>query len=484
MKNNKLFFSIFTAIIMLFGISLFNIEAYGETNNTNNAIPSSSLGGILSQDTVLTKDKSPYIIYSDLTIVKGVSLTINEGVVIKLAPNTWINVEGNIFVNGSSTSHVVFTNLEETKWGKLLINSNNNVVKYLDIINGREGIEVIKDENTIYNIDMKNCEYDLNFKLDDLYDFSPDYFSLMDMLKAGVSSISDYDLNHDNKVDILDITLVANLYNTKSNNPGYNIAMDLNKDNIINLYDMVIISKHIGADEFKLAGYKVFIDPGHGGTDPGAVQNGYLEKVINLSLANKLKNQLLKYGATVTMSRESDITLDLKQRVALANSSGADLLISIHHNSFTSSTPTGMSTHYSTYRPAIETSNAYVTYNGSNFPYISENDGYITFNYYGNSKTLSYNAANITVYDPTPCSAAVLSRDLSKTMVDSLAALGFKNEGSRDHNLYLTRWPNMASILVEAGYISNAAEANKVTSPEMEEKMAIEMTKAIIGSRP
>lgn len=78
---------------------------------------------------------------------------------------------------------------------------------------------------------------------------------------------------------------------------------------------------------------KVFIDPGHGGTDPGAVGNGLREKDLNLKISQYIKSGLSAYnGITVKMSRETDTTLSLPQRTNMANAWGADFLLSIHIN--------------------------------------------------------------------------------------------------------------------------------------------------------
>lgn len=77
---------------------------------------------------------------------------------------------------------------------------------------------------------------------------------------------------------------------------------------------------------------KIFIDPGHGGGDPGAVANSIQEKVINLVVAKKVKELLQKSGIDVKMSRETDVAVDLNERCRMANQWGADFFISIHHN--------------------------------------------------------------------------------------------------------------------------------------------------------
>src|SRR5690625_4127057 len=79
---------------------------------------------------------------------------------------------------------------------------------------------------------------------------------------------------------------------------------------------------------------KIFIDPGHGGADPGATANGLREKNLCLSLALKLRDILNQEyaGHTLRLSREADTTVTLKQRTNMANSWGADYFVSIHIN--------------------------------------------------------------------------------------------------------------------------------------------------------
>lgn len=78
---------------------------------------------------------------------------------------------------------------------------------------------------------------------------------------------------------------------------------------------------------------KIFIDPGHGGRDPGAVANGLREKDLVLIIAKALKKYLEQYeNVEVKLSREDDHFLTLKQRTDMANAWGATIFISIHVN--------------------------------------------------------------------------------------------------------------------------------------------------------
>ena len=87
----------------------------------------------------------------------------------------------------------------------------------------------------------------------------------------------------------------------------------------------------------------VAIDPGHGGSDPGAIGvRGSREKELNLILAMKVKTILENAGAKVLMTRIDDIDVsspdasdrdELRARTMVGNNNRADIFISIHHNS-------------------------------------------------------------------------------------------------------------------------------------------------------
>ncbi|MGE7762369.1 N-acetylmuramoyl-L-alanine amidase [Peribacillus sp. NPDC097895] len=79
---------------------------------------------------------------------------------------------------------------------------------------------------------------------------------------------------------------------------------------------------------------KIFIDPGHGGTDPGSVGNGLKEKDLTLSIATRIKDILIiEYNnVSVKMSRTLDTYPSLNDRTNQANAWGADFYLSIHIN--------------------------------------------------------------------------------------------------------------------------------------------------------
>lgn len=107
------------------------------------------------------------------------------------------------------------------------------------------------------------------------------------------------------------------------------------------------IPKPINFRVFPLPVKKIIIDPGHGGVDGGAVgSQGRLEKTITLDIAIRLRKLLEKHNFQVVMTRETDSTVPINKRVALANTEKADLFISIHTNWFKSPVTGGVETYY------------------------------------------------------------------------------------------------------------------------------------------
>jgi N-acetylmuramoyl-L-alanine amidase len=95
--------------------------------------------------------------------------------------------------------------------------------------------------------------------------------------------------------------------------------------------------------------YKVVLDPGHGGPDPGAVGiNGLRETDVVLDVSLQVAQILQAKGVQVLLTRTSEVDVDLPPRVALANNSGADLFLSIHANALSMSRPdvNGIETFY------------------------------------------------------------------------------------------------------------------------------------------
>ncbi|WP_374931792.1 N-acetylmuramoyl-L-alanine amidase [Neobacillus driksii] len=101
--------------------------------------------------------------------------------------------------------------------------------------------------------------------------------------------------------------------------------------------EIKLVAKGQGATVNAKSAFKqrltVFLDPGHGGSDPGATVGGYHEADLNFSVAKKVQSLLLKQGYRVFMSRTSDTYVDLIDRPKMANELTADIFVSIHTNS-------------------------------------------------------------------------------------------------------------------------------------------------------
>ena len=79
--------------------------------------------------------------------------------------------------------------------------------------------------------------------------------------------------------------------------------------------------------------FSVVIDPGHGGSDPGAIGIGGLREAdIVLDVSKRVKNLLSEKGVNVRMTRNKEVDLDLPPRVSIANRTDADIFVSIHAN--------------------------------------------------------------------------------------------------------------------------------------------------------
>ena len=98
----------------------------------------------------------------------------------------------------------------------------------------------------------------------------------------------------------------------------------------------------------KLKDLTIAIDAGHGGTNTGATgsNTNIKEKDYTLLIAKDLKNELLQEKAKVVMTRESDTTLSMYERIAFLHQQNPDLLISIHLNSSDRDSVQGVSTYY------------------------------------------------------------------------------------------------------------------------------------------
>ncbi|NFV12578.1 N-acetylmuramoyl-L-alanine amidase [Clostridium sporogenes] len=240
-----------------------------------------------------------------------------------------------------------------------------------------------------------------------------------------------------------------------SNQSNYIIKVNVKDKYSLNSVDSYVEKNFIIGDLIKT----IVLDAGHGGKDSGALSSkatGYLHEAdIVQKITLKLGNMLKKEGYNVIYTRDKvdnynypSITQNLEDRINVANSIKADLFMSIHADSADSSSANGYGSHYSSYRPNLDNSGIY-----------SDDEG--------------------VSYDRTPCDAALKSKLLSQIIVNEFSSLGTSNRGTRDHNLYVTKWANMPSVLVETGFVSNDIEVRKLNSDSYQNQIAQKLYNAI-----
>ena len=91
---------------------------------------------------------------------------------------------------------------------------------------------------------------------------------------------------------------------------------------------------------------KIVLDPGHGGTDYGAIREGINEKDITLDLTNRVASILKKKGYKTALTRTEDVYLGLQERCDFTEEENPEIFVSIHVNSAVATEPYGLETHY------------------------------------------------------------------------------------------------------------------------------------------
>ena len=184
-----------------------------------------------------------------------------------------------------------------------------------------------------------------------------------------------------------------------------------------------------------IGGKIIVLDPGHGGSDPGAIgPTGLQEKQVTLPIAEYLKSILEAKGAKVILTRTTDVDVygphasgvdELQARVNVANGNQADAFISIHINSFSNPNVGGIATYY---------------FDGSD-----------------------------------------QSKKLASSVQEQIAEhSGFNGDrGIQPGNLYVLRHSLMPSILVELGFISNPKEEGHLKESETQKDFANELAKGL-----
>ena len=197
-------------------------------------------------------------------------------------------------------------------------------------------------------------------------------------------------------------------------------------------------------DKDKNTKRSIFLDPGHGGSDPGAISGGVREKDLTLSVYNKVSSKLASLGYTVLTSRNVDKDVDLVDRADQANKANADMLLSIHFNAGGRGIARGIETYY--YQATAD-----------RVPKINKEN-------HNNAERLER------------------SRKLAnKVQQNLLYQTGANDRGVKRASFTVLRETSIPSILVELGFIDNPEERNKIKTDEYQERLANGIVDGIVA---
>ena len=202
------------------------------------------------------------------------------------------------------------------------------------------------------------------------------------------------------------------------------------------------IKNNTSSDElpFATSNYQkvIFLDPGHGGKDPGAQYLGLKEKDLTLQVSQQLKTKLESLGYTVIMSRSTDVFVDfVTERSKMSNETNADMFISIHFNATGHGLDSG--------EDGIQT---YTYLPTGNIPSV------INKKWHDNPTRLKY------------------SYKLGSYIHQSvLATTQAKDAGLLAKSFAVLRETNKPAVLLELGYMDDSKESQKIRTKEYQQKL-------------
>lgn len=207
----------------------------------------------------------------------------------------------------------------------------------------------------------------------------------------------------------------------------------------------------------------IVIDAGHGGPDPGAIAaNGMYEKVVTLAAAKELKRQLEATGRyEVSLTRDRDIYHKLRKRIQIARNLKADIFISLHADSLNRRNVKGASV-YTLSDKASDKETARLAARENNADAIIDMD----------LSTEDDDVADILI-DLAMRDTMNHSKVFADTLVKALGQKGITllENTHRFAGFAVLKAPDIPSVLVEMGYLSNAKEAQKLASSDYRKRL-------------
>ena len=200
----------------------------------------------------------------------------------------------------------------------------------------------------------------------------------------------------------------------------------------------------------------IAIDAGHGGRDPGAIaSNGLREKTLALAFARELRTVLVESGRyQVVMTRDGDRKIRLKRRVVIARNAGADLFLSIHLDRLENRDVRGASVYtLSDEASDVETAELAARENKADIVAdVDLTDGY--------DEDVAKVLISLVQQNTMNCSAA-----LAATLLPELERVApLIRRPHRFGDFRVLKAPDIPSVLVELGFLSNDQDAERLTS--------------------
>ncbi len=262
---------------------------------------------------------------------------------------------------------------------------------------------------------------------------------------------------------VLDLTNFESTYNIFSLKGPHRLVIEVKspkKDPIADLLKpqgFPYYSRESVSEEYRRV-YKVILDAGHGGEDPGAIgPTGLKEKdvalAVTLEVANLLKEEA---GIDIYLTRTDDSFIHLDLRTELANQWGGDLFVSIHANAAFNQKASGIETFFNSRYPYGE---------GAAAVAARENTSLGADDVSGEIKAILWDLVQNRYRDESNELSHFVQRQLCQ-------AIDVEDRGVKSAGFYVLRGAAMPAILVEIGFISNPWEEQKLRKGEFRKKIA------------
>jgi len=247
---------------------------------------------------------------------------------------------------------------------------------------------------------------------------------------------------------------------TGENNGWYQITSGTTNGWVSKTY-IQLVEKEVA----ELGDFKLVIDPGHGGSDPGTsfkTSSGVTlkESLIVLKVSQYLKGYLAKLPINSYYTRETDVYPTLTQRVDFTESKKADAFISIHINSTPSHTGDGTETYY--YGTSQTSAKSAMSSSSESAEGMSTAAAL--------AAPSSMSIVSTSAVSPTKLQdSKLLAGFVQKRLVEKLK---LKDRGTKSGNFHVIRESSMASILTELGFIDNSKDNVKLNSSSWQQEAA------------